>query len=97
MAVVLIGEGDDETLRLTSSPIHSKGTISIFSLYPLLIFHFSGSFEFILWIELQRGLHSRNKKAAEYIAKGWSATKEVERVIDYAAPKDPLLIPLLRV
>lgn len=43
-----------------------------------------------------RALHSRNKKAMELIAKGWSALKEVDRVIDYAELKDKRLIPLLR-
>lgn len=33
----------------------------------------------------------------ELIAKGWSALKEVDRVIDYAELKDKRLIPLLRV
>ncbi|XP_058226049.1 uncharacterized protein LOC131334794 isoform X2 [Rhododendron vialii] len=41
-------------------------------------------------------MHSRNKKAMELIAKGWSALKEVDRVIDYAELKDKRLIPLLR-
>ncbi|KAL6974241.1 hypothetical protein U1Q18_028423 [Sarracenia purpurea var. burkii] len=43
-----------------------------------------------------RGMHSRNKKAMELIAKGWSALKEVDRVIDYAELQDKRLIPLLR-
>ncbi|XP_028083276.1 uncharacterized protein LOC114284535 isoform X2 [Camellia sinensis] len=43
-----------------------------------------------------RALHNRNKKAMELIAKGWSALKEVDRVIDYAELKDKRLIPLLR-
>lgn len=43
-----------------------------------------------------RGIHSRNKKAMEFIAKGWSAMKEVDRVIDYCDLKDKRLIPLLR-
>ncbi|KAK6945078.1 hypothetical protein RJ641_026180 [Dillenia turbinata] len=42
-----------------------------------------------------RGMHSRNKKAMEFIAKGWSALKEVDRVKDYAEIKDQRLIPLL--
>ncbi|CAD5319492.1 unnamed protein product [Arabidopsis thaliana] len=46
--------------------------------------------------EQRRGLHSRNKKAMEYVAKGWSAIKEVERVIDYCELNDRRLIPLLR-
>ena len=46
---------------------------------------------------LQREMHSRNKKAMELIAKGWSALKEVDRVIDYAELNDRRLIPLLRV
>ncbi|KAH7856491.1 hypothetical protein Vadar_001960 [Vaccinium darrowii] len=44
----------------------------------------------------KREMHSRNKKAMELIAKGWSALKEVDRVIDYAELKDKRLIPLLR-
>ncbi|CAI8615972.1 unnamed protein product [Vicia faba] len=43
----------------------------------------------------QRGLHSRNKKAMEFIAKGWNALKEVDRVIDYCELNDRRLIPLL--
>lgn len=43
-----------------------------------------------------RELHSRNKKAMEFIAKGWSALKEVDRVIDYCELNDHRLIPLLR-
>ncbi|KAF8400668.1 hypothetical protein HHK36_013968 [Tetracentron sinense] len=45
---------------------------------------------------LQRGMHSRNKKAMEYIAKGYSALKEIERVIDYTDPYHPRLFPLYR-
>lgn len=44
----------------------------------------------------RRGIHSRNKKAMEYVAKGWSAIKEVDRVIDYCELNDRRLIPLLR-
>jgi TPR repeat protein len=44
----------------------------------------------------RRGVHSRNKKAMEYVAKGWSAIKEVDRVIDYCELNDRRLIPLLR-
>ena len=33
----------------------------------------------------------------EFIAKGWSALKEVDRVIDYCELNDRRLIPLLRV
>ncbi|EOY31027.1 Binding, putative isoform 2 [Theobroma cacao] len=43
-----------------------------------------------------REMHSRNKKAMELIAKGWSALKEVDRVIDYCERNDKRLIPLLR-
>ncbi|XP_022755121.1 uncharacterized protein LOC111303261 [Durio zibethinus] len=43
-----------------------------------------------------REMHSRNKKAMELIAKGWSALKEVDRVIDYCELNDKRLIPLLR-
>lgn len=42
-------------------------------------------------------MHSRNKKAMEFIARGWSAMKEVDRVIDYCELNDKRLIPLLRV
>ncbi|KAH7546415.1 hypothetical protein FEM48_Zijuj01G0198500 [Ziziphus jujuba var. spinosa] len=52
-------------------------------------------FGLLLWKQ-QRELHSRNKKAMELIAKGWSALKEVDRVIDYCEPNDRRLIPLLR-
>ncbi|KAE8714187.1 Binding, putative isoform 2 [Hibiscus syriacus] len=41
-------------------------------------------------------MHSRNKKAMELIAKGWSALKEVDRVIDYCELNDKRLVPLLR-
>lgn len=41
-------------------------------------------------------MHGRNKTAMELIAKGWSALKEVDRVIDYEL-NDLCLIPLLRV
>ncbi|CAH2065889.1 unnamed protein product [Thlaspi arvense] len=44
----------------------------------------------------RREIHSRNKKAMEYVAKGWSAIKEVDRVIDYCELNDRRLIPLLR-
>ncbi|KAG7974396.1 hypothetical protein I3843_06G047700 [Carya illinoinensis] len=50
----------------------------------------------LLQFNQQRELHSRNKKAMELIAKGWSALKEVDRVIDYSDLKDHRLIPLLR-
>ncbi|WCJ19568.1 hypothetical protein M5689_001853 [Euphorbia peplus] len=43
-----------------------------------------------------REMHSRNKKAMELMAKGWSALKEVDRVIDYCELRDTRLIPLLR-
>ncbi|XP_051131486.1 uncharacterized protein LOC127251706 [Andrographis paniculata] len=43
-----------------------------------------------------RRMHSRNKKAMEFIAKGYSAVKEVDRVIDYCELNDKRLIPLLR-
>lgn len=46
---------------------------------------------------LQRGLHIRNKMALEYIAKGWNALKEVDRVINYCEPRDKRLIPHLKV
>lgn len=42
-------------------------------------------------------MHSRTKKAMEFIAKGYSALEEVERVIDYCDRNDTRLIPLLRV
>ena len=42
-------------------------------------------------------MHNRNKKVMEFIAKGWSALKEVDRVIDYCELNDSCFIPLLRV
>ncbi|KAK3439343.1 hypothetical protein EUGRSUZ_C04189 [Eucalyptus grandis] len=44
----------------------------------------------------RRNMHSRNKTAMELIAKGWSALKEVDRVIDYCELNDRRLLPLLR-
>ncbi|KAF3634505.1 putative early nodulin-93-like [Capsicum annuum] len=44
----------------------------------------------------ERGMHSRNKKAMEFIAKGWNALQEVDRVIDYCERNDKRLIPSLR-
>ncbi|XP_015059386.1 uncharacterized protein LOC107005334 isoform X1 [Solanum pennellii] len=44
----------------------------------------------------KRGMHSRNKKAMEFIAKGWNALQEVDRVIDYCELNDKRLIPPLR-
>lgn len=55
------------------------------------------NFFFFFPSPMQRELHSRNKKAMEFIAKGWSALKEVDRVIDYCELNDRRLIPLLRV
>ncbi|KAG9439018.1 hypothetical protein H6P81_019183 [Aristolochia fimbriata] len=45
---------------------------------------------------LRRGIHSRNKKAMEFVAKGWNALHEVDRVIDYTDSNDPRLFPLYR-
>ncbi|GAV68330.1 Sel1 domain-containing protein [Cephalotus follicularis] len=50
----------------------------------------------LLQFNQQREMHSRNKKAMELIAKGWSALKEVDRVIDYCELNDRRLIPFLR-
>lgn len=47
-------------------------------------------------LQFYREIHGRNKKAMEFIAKGWSALKEVDRVIDYCERNDKRLIPLLR-
>ncbi|KAL3626936.1 hypothetical protein CASFOL_029247 [Castilleja foliolosa] len=44
----------------------------------------------------RRGMHSRNKKAMELIAKGFSALQEVDRVIDYCELYDKRLIPYLK-
>ncbi|XP_010259758.1 PREDICTED: uncharacterized protein LOC104599086 [Nelumbo nucifera] len=44
----------------------------------------------------RREIHSRNKKAMEFVAKGWNALQEVDRVIDYTEPNDPRLFPLMR-
>ncbi|KAK6137717.1 hypothetical protein DH2020_028552 [Rehmannia glutinosa] len=48
--------------------------------------------QFSFW----RGMHSRNKKAMEFIAKGFSALQEVDRVIDYCELYDKRLIPYLK-
>ncbi|GKV06385.1 hypothetical protein SLEP1_g18285 [Rubroshorea leprosula] len=55
----------------------------------------SATFRF-LQLNSQRQMHSRNKKAMEFIAKGWSNLKEVDRVIDYCELNDKRLIPRLR-
>uniref|UniRef100_A0A7N0TP74 Binding protein n=1 Tax=Kalanchoe fedtschenkoi TaxID=63787 RepID=A0A7N0TP74_KALFE len=44
----------------------------------------------------KREIHSRNRKAAELIAKGWNALKEVDRVVDHTKYDDARLYPLLR-
>ncbi|KAK1282634.1 hypothetical protein QJS10_CPB22g01150 [Acorus calamus] len=41
-------------------------------------------------------MHSRNKKAMELVAKGWSALQQVDRVIDATDPDDYRLHPYLR-
>ncbi|KAK2658827.1 hypothetical protein Ddye_005360 [Dipteronia dyeriana] len=56
----------------------------------------SATFGLLQFCQQQRWLHSRNKKAMELIAKGWSALKEVDRVIDYCELNDRRLIPLLK-
>ncbi|KAK9141679.1 hypothetical protein Syun_011079 [Stephania yunnanensis] len=53
-------------------------------------------FDFSLGFLIQRGLHSRNKKAMEFIAKGWNALQEIDRVIDYTEPTDARLHPYYR-
>ncbi|KAG4922471.1 hypothetical protein JHK85_052145 [Glycine max] len=52
--------------------------------------------KFVLKPSTVRALHSRNKKALEFIAKGWNALKEVDRVIDYSDPKHSGIVSLLR-
>lgn len=47
-------------------------------------------------VQIHRALHSRNKKAMEYIGKGWDYLQEVERVIDYTYDGDELLAPILK-
>ncbi|KAG0495992.1 hypothetical protein HPP92_000683 [Vanilla planifolia] len=44
----------------------------------------------------QRGIHEEEQKAMGLVAKGWSALREVDRVIDHTEPNDPRLFPLLR-
>ncbi|CAA7045919.1 unnamed protein product [Microthlaspi erraticum] len=39
--------------------------------------------EYLHGFNQHRGIHSRNKKAMYYVAKGWSAIKEVGKVMDY--------------
>ncbi|ONK81029.1 uncharacterized protein A4U43_C01F24480 [Asparagus officinalis] len=50
----------------------------------------------LCFLNQRRGVHDRNKKAMELVAKGWSALQEVDRVIDHTELNDPRLIPLLR-
>ncbi|KAL3632485.1 hypothetical protein CASFOL_025469 [Castilleja foliolosa] len=52
--------------------------------------------QFNFMFRSQRGMHSRNKKAMELIAKGFSALQEVDRVIDYCELYDKRLIPYLK-
>lgn len=52
---------------------------------------------FSLYLLQQRGLHSRTKKAMEFIAKGFSALKEIDRVIDHCEIGDKRLISGLTV
>ncbi|KAK1259318.1 hypothetical protein QJS04_geneDACA020071 [Acorus gramineus] len=47
-------------------------------------------------LNLHRGMHSRNKKAMDLVAKGWSALQQVDRVIDATDPDDYRLHPYLR-
>ncbi|PKA46771.1 hypothetical protein AXF42_Ash015665 [Apostasia shenzhenica] len=54
------------------------------------------SWSLLSCLQQQRGIHERNKKAMEFVAKGWSALQEVDRVIDHTEPNDPRLFPLLR-
>ncbi|MED6120267.1 hypothetical protein PIB30_019416 [Stylosanthes scabra] len=49
----------------------------------------------VFQLNQKRGMHDRNKNAMAFIAKGWNALKEVDRVIDYCELNDPRLIPLL--
>lgn len=67
------------------------------SSFARVVFFFSVLVGLYLTIHLQRGMHSRNRAAMELIAKGWSALKEVDRVMDDVFPNDPRLYPLLRV
>lgn len=78
---------------LRSSQYVTSFSISISNLF-VISFYFR--FCNLCWL-LQRELHSRNRQAMELIAKGWSALKEVDRVIDYCELNDRRLIPLLRV
>ncbi|CAI9100846.1 OLC1v1038031C1 [Oldenlandia corymbosa var. corymbosa] len=57
--------------------------------------HAKNGFNFVQF-NPQRMMHTRNKKAAEFIAKGWNALREVDRVIDYCEREDKRLIPMLK-
>ena len=74
-------------LQFSQQQVNHFHFLDILSSNPLFIF---------CGFTLQRWLHSRNKKAMELIAKGWSALKEVDRVIDYCELNDRRLIPLLK-
>lgn len=84
-----------ETKRPSPFPIQSTGKFALLQYNPSWIFF--PCFFIIIFFWLQRGLHSRNKKAAEFLAQGFSAIKEVDRVMDKSEPNSRLLIPLLRV
>ncbi|KAL2319130.1 hypothetical protein Fmac_033006 [Flemingia macrophylla] len=89
-----MGQIHSQTVHCFFFPIQSTG-----KLFELLLHDPSVSASLLIssFQILQRELHSRNKKALEFIAKGWNALKEVDRVIDYCKLNDKRLIPLLRV
>ncbi|KAL2319190.1 hypothetical protein Fmac_033066 [Flemingia macrophylla] len=88
-----MGQIHSQTAHCFFFPIQSTG-----KLFELLLHDPSVSASLLIssFQILQRELHSRNKKALEFIAKGWNALKEVDRVIDYCELNDKPLIPLLR-
>lgn len=91
-----IVEQDSEALHCFSFPVQSTGMLLQFYYNNTILLVFQHCS--LSWVEiLQRELHSRNKKAMEFIAKGWNALKEVDRVIDYCELNDRRLIPLLNV
>ncbi|KAF2618504.1 hypothetical protein F2Q68_00041981, partial [Brassica cretica] len=86
-----------EELESASSQVITVGQIMLRRLILRKVSSAAAESKFrIHGFDQRRGIHSRNKKAMEYVAKGWSAIKEVDRVIDYCELNDRRLIPLLR-
>ncbi|KAG6521309.1 hypothetical protein ZIOFF_018424 [Zingiber officinale] len=89
------GLQQQETLDALPKAIRSNITHYLFYSPVQSVYLFHGVSNDLLF--QLRGIHSRNKKAMELVAKGWSALQEVDRVIDYADRNDTRLILQLRV